>query len=255
VLVNPGVPSTVLSAEHVSFSYGRQTALDDVSLEVASGAFVALVGPNGSGKSTLLRVLMGLLRPTSGTVRLLGQDPSRLDDRWRIGYVPQSPSLQPELPITARELVATGRLARSGWWRWPSKEDRTAVEHALASVGLEALADRRLAELSGGQQQRAYIARALAAEPSLLVLDEPVAGVDAESQRLFADSLTHLVREHAACVFLVSHELGAVMADLDRVIVLKRSILFDGPPRELAERGVSLGIHREDLPLWLEALG
>ena len=114
--------------------------------------------------------------------------------------------------------------------------------------------DRRVSELSGGQQQRAFIAKAFASQPELLVLDEPVAGVDADSQRRFRDSLTHLVDAHGAAVLLVSHELGAVSDDLDRVIVLKGKVLFDGTPDALAHTGVSLGIHREDLPLWLEGL-
>jgi zinc transport system ATP-binding protein len=115
-------------------------------------------------------------------------------------------------------------------------------------------AKRPLNELSGGQQQRAFIARAFAGEPDLLVLDEPIAGVDAESQRRFRDSLTHLIEEHGAGVLLVSHELSAVAQDLDRVVVLKRRIVFDGPAAQLAASGVSLGVHPEDLPLWLEEL-
>ena len=117
-----------------------------------------------------------------------------------------------------------------------------------------ASAGARLGELSGGEQQRALIAKALAAEPELLVLDEPTAGVDVESQALFRDSLVHLVREHSAAVLLVSHELGAVADDLDHLIVLKRRVVFDGTPDELASTGVSLGIHKDDLPLWLEEL-
>jgi zinc transport system ATP-binding protein len=244
----------VATVRGVSFAYGAEPILDDVSFELAPGEFVALVGPNGSGKSTLLRVLLGLLQPAAGEVRLFGEEPSRLRDRWRVGYVPQRPSLAADLPATVDEVVAVGRLPRTGWWRWPTRGDREATTHALESVGLADRRRRRLGELSGGQQQRAFIARAFASEPRLLVLDEPVAGVDAESQRLFRDSLTHLIAEHRSAVLLVSHELGAVAQDLDRVLVLKRSILFDGPPAELASRGVSLGIHREDLPLWLEAL-
>ena len=244
----------VLEAHDVSFSYGDGRVLEDVSLSLRSGEFVALVGPNGSGKSTLLRVLLGLLRPTDGTVQLFGEDPRHLRDRWRLGYVPQRPTVQDDLPATVAEVVSTGRLARTGWWRWPGRTDREEVDHALQSVGLDPLRKRRLSELSGGQQQRAFIARAFASEPELLVLDEPVAGIDAESQRLFRESLIHLRQEHGAAVLLVSHELGAVAQDLDRVVVLKRTVLFDGAPDELAQRGVSLGVHPEDLPLWLEAL-
>jgi zinc transport system ATP-binding protein len=244
----------VLVAEDVSFAYGTEPVLEGVSLSLRPGEFVALVGPNGSGKSTLLRVLLGLLRPNAGQVLLFGQDPRHLRERWRLGYVPQRPSVQDDLPATVEEVVSTGRLARTGWWRWPGRADRLEIDHAMESVGLATLRRRRLSELSGGQQQRAFIARAFASEPDLLILDEPVAGIDAESQRLFRDSVTHLMREHGATVLLVSHELGAVSQDLDRVVVLKRSVLFDGSPEDLAQRGVSLGVHQEDLPLWLEAL-
>jgi zinc transport system ATP-binding protein len=119
---------------------------------------------------------------------------------------------------------------------------------------LAELATRPVTTLSGGQQQRAFIARAFASEPDLLILDEPVAGVDAASQRRFSDSVTHLIRDHHAGVLLVSHELSAVAGEVDRVIVLKRRVLFDGTPAQLTQEGVSLGIHREDLPLWLEEL-
>ena len=244
----------VVEARGVSFAYRGTPALEAVDLRVDAGEFVALVGPNGSGKSTLLRVLLGALRPSAGTVRLLGEEPTRLSDRGRIGYVPQRPVLESEVPATVEEIVSAGRLSRRGWWRPLRGPDRDVVRHALDSVGLGSLADRPLAELSGGQQQRAFIARAFASEPDLLLLDEPIAGVDADAQRRFRDSLTHLIEDHGAGVLLVSHELSAVAPDLDRVVVLKQRVLFDGPPSELAASGVSLGIHREDLPLWLEGL-
>ena len=244
----------VIRAEGVRSSYGSEAVLEDVDLILRRREFVALVGPNGSGKSTLLRVLLGLLRPDAGTVRLLGQSPEELTERWRIGYVPQRPALARDLPATVKEIVSAGRLSRRGWWRRLSRGDREAVEHAMASVALHELRDRRVSELSGGQQQRAFIAKALVSEPDVLVLDEPVAGVDAESQRLFRDSLTHMIEEHDAAVLLASHELGAVAAELTRVVVLKRRILFDGTPDSLVKTGVSLGIHAEDLPLWLEEL-
>jgi zinc transport system ATP-binding protein len=249
------VSETILDVAGVSFRYDGAAVLEDVSFSVAAGEFVALVGPNGSGKSTLLRVLLGLLEPAAGTVRIFDEDPRRLRDRWRVGYVPQRPSIDRELPATVEEVVTAGRLARSGWTRRLTVDDRNAIDHALEEVALSDLRLRRVSELSGGQQQRAFIAKALAGEPRLLVADEPVAGVDAESQHRFRDSLTHLVASHQAAVLLVSHELGAVADDLDRIIILKRRVLFDGPPAELASRGVSLGIHAEDLPLWLEGLG
>jgi zinc transport system ATP-binding protein len=244
----------LVRARAVSYAYGRTPVLEGVDLDVREGEFVALVGPNGSGKSTLLKVLLGSVEPSEGSVELLGEPPARVTDRGRIGYVPQRPVLESEVPATVEEIVAAGRLSRRGWWRPLRQADRDYVRHALQSVGLEDLARRPLNELSGGQQQRAFIARAFASEPDLLLLDEPIAGVDAESQRRFRDSLTHLIAEHGAGVLLVSHELSAVAPELDRVIVLKRRVLFDGPPSELAASGVSLGVHPEDLPLWLEGL-
>lgn len=246
--------TTVLSAEHVGFAYGAEPVVDDVSFSVAAGEFAALVGPNGSGKSTLLRLLLGLAAPHAGRVELFGSEPRRLRERWRVGYVPQRPAVASDFPGTVEEVVTAGRLARTGWRGRLRRHDRDEISHAMESVALAGLRDRRVRELSGGQQQRAFIAKALASQPELLVLDEPVAGVDAESQRRFRESLVHLITDHDAAVLLVSHELGAVADVLDRVIVLKRTVVFDGRPADLAERGVSLGIHAEDLPLWLEEL-
>lgn len=248
--------SDVIAAQDVTFSFDRDgvPVVDDVTVSVRRGEFVALVGPNGAGKSTFIRLLLGLLTPQSGSIRVMGDDPRRLRQRWRVGYVPQRPSLARDLPATVEEVVEAGRLARAGWRRRLGSADREAVDHALDSVALSDLRNRRVSELSGGQQQRAFIAKALASGPELLILDEPVAGVDAGSQQRFRDALTHLVRAHGAAVLLVSHELSAVADDLDRIVVLKRRVVFDGPPPDLVGTGVSLGVHRDDLPLWLEAL-
>jgi zinc transport system ATP-binding protein len=245
----------LLGARALSFGYGADLVVEDVDLSVGPGEFVALVGPNGSGKSTLVRLLLGSLEPAAGEVRLFGMPPRSVRRRARLGYVPQRPNLSSELPATVREIVAAGRLTDGRWWLPLSRADREQVGHAIASVGLAELASRPINELSGGQQQRAFIARAFASEPSLLVLDEPIAGVDAASQRSFRDSLVHLIKEHGAGVLLVSHELSAVADDVDRVIVLKRRVLFDGRPADLVAAGVgSLGVHAEDLPNWLEGL-
>lgn len=245
---------TLVEAQELGFGYNGEAVLRGVDIRVAKGEFVALVGANGSGKSTLLRLLLGLERPGHGQVRLFGGDPRHLGDRWRIGYVPQRAVLTTALPATVEEVVAAGRLARGGWMRRLRAEDRAEIDHALESVALSGRRRDPAGSLSGGQQQRALIAKALVSRPELLILDEPVAGVDLDSQARFRDSLVHLVRDHGAAVLLVSHELGAVADDLDRVVLLRRGeIGFDGAPADLASQGVSLGVHAADLPMWLEA--
>jgi len=248
------VGGPLVEAERLSFAYGGNAVLHDVSFSVRPGEFVALVGPNGAGKSTLLKLLLGLLEPSGGSAWLFGEEPRRFRERSRLGYVPQRPSLESATPVTVEEAVAAGRLPVRGWWHRLRPTDREQVSHAIASVALKHEHAVPVNELSGGQQQRTFIARAFASEPELLVLDEPIAGVDGESQRRFRDSLVHLIEEHGAAVLLVSHELTAVANELDRVVVLKRRVLFDGPPQELTVGGVSLGVHEEDLPLWLEGL-
>ena len=245
-----------LSLEGVGFSYGRHVVLDGVSLHVGAGEFVALAGPNGSGKSSLVRVALGLSPPSAGEVRLFGEPPAELRHRWRVGYVPQRALLVDHLPATVEEVVASGAVARRGWARRQRPDDSVRVDRALDVVALAEHRRTPITELSGGQQQRAFIARALVCDPELLVLDEPIAGVDAESQARFRDALVTRCRDDGVAVLLVSHELGAVAEDLDRLILLRAGhVVFDAPPSQLTAEGVSLGVHRTDLPVWLEGMG
>lgn len=233
----------IVEASGVTFAHGERLVLDNVSLQIARGGLCALVGPNGSGKTTLVRLLLNLLAPQQGEVRYP-------DGAARVGYVPQRTRLDAEVPATVAEIVSTGLLGRR------ERSSRTARHDALASaleqVGLGDRASSRVGELSGGQQQRVMIARALIAQPQLLVLDEPVAGVDVDSQRAFHDVLEQQVRKGTA-VLLVSHELSAVADLVTRIVVLRHQrIEFDGDPQNLSSQGISLGVHAHDLPVWLE---
>jgi zinc transport system ATP-binding protein len=212
--------------------YDGRPALRGVDLRVDPGEVVAVLGANGSGKSTLVRAVVGLVPLAAGTLSLFGTPADRFTERTRLGYVPQRVGAATGVPATVREVVATGRLARIGRLRRARPADRDAVDRALATVDLEHRADDGVATLSGGQQQRVLIARALAGEPDLLVLDEPTAGVDLASQEALAEAVRRLVRAGTTIV-LVAHELGPMHSLIGRAVTLAEGrVLHDGPPPE-----------------------
>jgi zinc transport system ATP-binding protein len=222
--------SAVIQVSDAVVAYGGRPALRGADLRVDSGEVVALLGANGSGKSTLVRACVGLVPLVSGQVRLFGTPRERFRAWRRIGYVPQRVTAASGVPATVREVVHTGRLAGSPWWRPPTGSDRVAVERALRTVGLADRGSDGVQALSGGQQQRVLIARALAADPELLILDEPLAGVDLVSQEAFAATLSGLARS-GRTVLLVAHELGPLEPLIHRAVVLRMGrVVHDGPP-------------------------
>jgi zinc transport system ATP-binding protein len=226
-----------ISLRGVSFAYGGgPVVLRDVDLGISSGEFVAVAGPNGGGKTTLLRLSLGLERPRSGTALLFAEPAHEFGARARLGYLAQRAIVGMDAPASVREVVASGRVARRGPGRFFRREDRAAVEAAIERVGLSHKADAPIQQLSGGQQQRGYIAKALAAEPDLLVLDEPTAGVDVDAQEAFAGLLERLHAELGATIVFVSHEFGAVERYVERLVLVRGGILFDGPPTALPDR-------------------
>ncbi len=223
----------VVQLDRVSFGYrAGMRVLDDVSLSVEPGEFVAIAGPNGGGKTTLLRLILGLERPTEGTVRVFGTS-GKASGGGRIGYLPQRARVIGEAPVTVREVVSTGRLAPAGIWGPLRRRDREAVARAIGTVGLTDRADSPLRTLSGGMQQRALIAKALASEPTLLALDEPTTGVDAESQESLGLLLEELRSQLGVTILYVSHEFGAVEHVVDRIVLVRGGIVYDGPPSGL----------------------
>jgi zinc transport system ATP-binding protein len=219
--------------QDVSFSYGGPPVLRGVDLSVEAGEFVAIAGPNGGGKTTLLRIALGLARPTRGTARLFGQPAYRATNRARIGYLAQRARLGIEAPVTVRELVAAGRVPRRGVLGRTTRDDRRAADEAIERVGLTPLAGKVVRRLSGGQQQRAFVAKALAAHPDLLVLDEPTAGVDVDAQESLARLLEELHETLGVTILFVSHEFGAVERFVDRLVLVRGGIVFDGDPQAL----------------------
>ncbi len=240
-----------IEIQNVSFSYGDEPVLENVSFSVAPNELCALVGPNGSGKSTLIKCITGLLTPSAGKITVRNTQKNR---GQQIGYVEQRHFIGNDFPISVKEVVSTGRVSGQRRWFRLSHDDHVAIDHAIDSVGLSEHAHCAMSELSGGQQQRVLIAKAFAGEPEILILDEPIAGVDAASQNLFRETLTHIISEHSTTVLLVSHELSAVVDVLDHVVVMKNRVLFDDTPDVLSHQGISLGVHNNALPVWLEHL-
>jgi zinc transport system ATP-binding protein len=228
--------SLAVELDGVTFAYPQGApVLNDVDLRVSPGELVAIAGPNGGGKTTLVRVALGLLRPDRGRALLFGEPAHRFSRRSVLAYLPQRAQVGTDTPVTVEELVAAGRLA-SGRLLGPlRRNDRELVADAIERVGLSELARRRISTLSGGQQQRAFIAKALAGHPSLLVIDEPTTGVDAAAQEALAGLLDRLHRELEVTVLYVSHEFGAIERYVERLVLVRGSIVFDGHPSALPE--------------------
>lgn len=223
----------IVEVTDVTFAYGDQLVLDDVSITIDDGEFLGLVGPNGSGKTTLLEVMIGLRRPDSGSVRLFGE-PAHVVHDDRIGYVQQDvTTANRKMPVTVKEVVQMGRYPQRLTGRFRSA-DTHAVKRALNRLDISDLAGRRVGELSGGQRQRVFIARALAAEADLLALDEPTVGIDADSRAEFY-ALLHALNEEGLTIILIEHDIGVITSHVSEIACLNRELFFHGDPETFVE--------------------
>jgi len=214
---------TILVVSNLTVSYNGTVALEGVSFEVHAGERVAIVGPNGSGKSTLFKVLAGLLQPRSGRVAADGAE---------IGYVTQRSTVDWGFPATVHDVVMMGRIAKMGWLRWQRPVDREVVNRCLDQVGMSGYAHRQIGELSGGQQQRVFIARALAQEATIVLMDEPFSGVDAPSREAILEILDRL-RQEMVTVLVSTHDLNLAVERFDRLALLNRELVAYGTPRQV----------------------
>lgn len=219
-------------------THGLEVRLDgrrvlwDIDLAIPPGRFVGIIGPNGAGKTTLLRVLLGLVPPATGEVRVFGYPPREARRRGlRVGYVPQRPAFDPYFPVSVWDVVAMGRTPRLGWFRWPGAEDRRQVARALAMVGMTGKERRRLAELSGGEQQRVFLARALASEAQLLLLDEATTGLDLPAQHELYVLLHRLRDDLGLTIVAVSHDLLELAAHADELVCVNGTTHIHGNPQ------------------------
>jgi zinc transport system ATP-binding protein len=229
----------LILVENISFGFNGLEVLQDVSFTISPGDFVALIGPNGSGKTTLIRIILGLLKPSRGRTLLMGEDPGRFSQWSRIGYVPQKAThLDPYFPASVREVVAMGLLSRKSFPRFLTRHDEAAIDRALEQVDMQALKGRRIGELSGGQQQRVFIARAIVNRPDVLFLDEPTAGVDADTQARFYDMLADLNRKTGLTIILITHDFGIITKHVNKVACLNQRLFFHGTHDEFCSSSV-----------------
>ena len=222
--------SDCLELRDVTVRYGTRVALDAVSLAVPQGAQSAIVGPNGAGKSTLFKAMVGLLPMASGEVLLHGQPASEYKEP--LAYVPQREEVDWRFPVTVFDVVAMGRYGRGTWLKRLTATDRRAVHDSLAQLDIADLAHRPIGELSGGQQQRVFLARALAQEPHVLLLDEPFTGVDVSTREATLQLLAGL-RAQGVTVLVSTHDLDLAANRFDQVVLLNRKLIHAGPPREV----------------------
>lgn len=235
----PAVEASALSA-----GYNGELAIEGLEFRLPHGAHVAVVGPNGAGKTTLFKVIAGIMSPTAGSIRVHGHRPGQ---HLCVTYVPQRSDVDWAFPVTVSDVVMMGRTQKIGYFRWPREQDRSQVQRALRQVDMKGLAERQIGELSGGQQQRVFLARALAQEPEIVLLDEPLSGLDVPSKRAILEILGRM-RQHGVTVLVATHDLNLAAENFEQVMLLNRRLIDFGPPgevfnRDSLERAYGDGLH------------
>ncbi|HYE11399.1 MAG TPA: metal ABC transporter ATP-binding protein [Patescibacteria group bacterium] len=215
--------SPIIEAKNISFDYEGRSILNDASLEIYPGDFMAIIGPNGSGKSTLMKICTGLIKPRKGSVTLFGKDINKFKEWGRIGYIPQkATSFNQDFPATVEEVVKANLYSRIGLMGRINKQHIEKVHEVLDLVGMLDFKDRLIGKMSGGQQQRVFIAKALVSSPEILFMDEPTTGIDANSEKDFYALMDDLNKEQNITIVMVTHDIGAVSKNISRVICLSR---------------------------------
>ena len=223
----------IFDVKNLSFSVRGNEILKNVSLEIFNGQYIAIIGPNGGGKTTLIRILLGLEKPTTGTVRLFGKRIKDFKEWHKIGFVPQRASLVDEnFPATVEDIVKMGRVAKRGMFSRFSEEDAKIVEDAMLKMDIVDLKEKMVGTLSGGQRQRVMIARALASKPEILILDEPNTGVDMVSQQRFYRLLAKLNKEENITIVFITHDIGVIADDIGRLFTINQKATVCNDPKE-----------------------
>lgn len=240
------LPENLIEVKNISYRYDREPVLRQVTLAVPRGDYLGLVGPNGAGKTTLLRIMLGLLKPDQGSVRLFGQDIKQFKGWAKIGYVPQRiAAFEANFPATVSEVVLMGRYGRRGLFQAIAREDKQLANAALEEVGMTAFRQRLIPDLSGGELQRVFIARALASEPEIILLDEPTIGIDQRARAEFYALLKRFNRERRLTLVLVSHDVDMVVKEARHIACLDRALVCHSLPGEFLAHSESSKLFKE----------
>lgn len=240
--------SPLLTLDQVSLWYDGNPALQDISLELHSGEQLAVVGPNGAGKSTLMKIIAGVLKPSQGSVHIYGHAP---DGHICIAYVPQRTAVDWNFPVTVKDVVMMGRVSKIGFFHSPSRKDWTIVREALAAVGMQELENRPIHALSGGQQQRMFLARALAQEAELILMDEPLSGLDLPAQEELLTLLPNLQQKGIALLFAL-HDLNLARQHFPKILLLNRRLIALGDPAEVLQPRILRQAYGDQLQIFQE---
>jgi len=242
-------PQPIIRFDHASFGFPGVIALKNISLSINTGEFVGVIGPNGSGKTTLCKAVLGLMAPVEGHLHIFdcACDELRCHHRAKIGYLPQQGVVDRNLPVTVLEPVLMGRLGVMGLLERTGKSDHDIALEALGHVGMEGHKDTALGHLSGGQQQRVFMARALAQQPKVLLLDEPTTGLDITTQHNVIELIEHLHEELGLTVLLITHDINMIRARVDRLVLLKTRLYAAGPPADVLTLDTLRAVYGKDL--------
>jgi len=226
----------IFDVENLGFSVRGQTILQNISFQIFHGEYIAIIGPNGGGKTTLIRLLLGLEKPTSGTIRIFGKKLKNFKEWYKIGYVPQRAAhVDANFPATVEDIVKMGRIAKRKLFSSMSQEDKEMVHDAMLKMDILDLKDKMVGTLSGGQRQRVMIARALASSPEILILDEPNTGVDVKSQQRFYRLLAKLNKEEGITILFITHDIGVIADDIGRLFTInQKATICNDPKKELS---------------------
>ncbi len=252
-LRNPKQPQAqvkpAIDVQHLTVSYGPVPALLDVSVSIPQGKLVGIIGPNGSGKSTLMKSMLGFIKPDVGRVKIFGTDVANV--KGRVAYVPQRGTVDWDFPITVGEVAAMGRYSYRRWWQDLQKNDLRLADDALRKVRMSDFKDRQIGQLSGGQQQRVFMARALAQDADILLLDEPFAGVDAATERAILDVLQE-TQKAGKTVVVVHHDLGTAAEYFNLIILLKQRLFAFGTPPQVLNPKLLTDVYEGNLKVFAE---